>query len=142
MESSSRVLLCDDSPVERMALAHFLRQSGYQVDEAGDGATAIDLLKNSEVSALLLDLQMPDTDGFDVLSYVQGHRRSLPVLLLSGMPIDQIQHNMHKLPLHEVPPLFLKPIDPHQLVQVLEMRLSGDLPLSTDDQTEQPPPLS
>ena len=35
----ARILLCDDSPVERLALAHFLRGAGYSVDEAGDGIT-------------------------------------------------------------------------------------------------------
>ncbi len=36
-----RLLLCDDSPVERLALAHYLRGAGYNVDEAGDGASAL-----------------------------------------------------------------------------------------------------
>ena len=49
----ARILLCDDSPVERMALAHHLRRWGYEVDEAGDGRSAIEQLKNREVDALL-----------------------------------------------------------------------------------------
>ena len=126
-----KVLLCDDSPIERMALAHFLRREGYLVDEAGDGATAIDLLKSENVDALLLDLHMPEKDGFDVLTYLQGHRKSLPVILLSGMPVEDIQHEMHRLPNRELPPLFIKPIDPGQLIDVLELQLSGELP-STD----------
>ena len=130
--SSAKVLLCDDSPIERMALAHFLRREGYQVDEAGDGATAIDLLKNAEVDAVLLDLHMPEKDGFDVLKYLQGHRRGLPVILLSGMPADEIQGEMHRLPNRELPPLFLKPIDPEQLIQILELQLSGELPSGGD----------
>ncbi len=123
-----------------MALAHFLRAlRPSKSTKPATTYTAIDYLKNAEVSALLLDLQMPETDGFDVLSYVQAHRRALPVLLLSGMPVDQIQHKMHKLPTHELPPLFLKPIDPHQLVEVLEMQLAGTLPNPTDAQPPSPP---
>ncbi|MBV8781998.1 MAG: response regulator [Phycisphaerae bacterium] len=123
----SRILLCDDSPVERMALAHYLRRSGYNVDEAGDGSTALEALKEREIDLLLLDLQMPGLDGFDVLTYLQKHRRGLPVILLSGMPIDQIQENIHDLPSQELPPLLLKPVDVGSLMQVLELQLSGGL---------------
>jgi CheY-like chemotaxis protein len=132
--STSRVLLCDDSPVERMALAHLLRRNGYQVDEAGDGALAIEHLKNREVDILLLDLQMPGTDGFGVLRYLQKHRRGLPVILLSGMPADEIQEHIHVLPNHELPPLFLKPIDVESLMQVVELQLAGEMPDIGDSQ--------
>jgi CheY-like chemotaxis protein len=126
-QSVPQILLVDDSPVERLALAHFLRGSGYRVDEAADGDAAILQLKHREVDLLLLDLQMPDVDGFEVLSYVQEHRRSLPVILLSGMPPHKIQHKMHVLREPELPPLLLKPIDPEQLLGVVELQLSGAL---------------
>ena len=124
----SRLLLCDDSPVERMALGHFLRRAGYAVDEAGDGSSALLHLKNRPVDLLLLDLHMPETDGFAVLSYLQKHRPGLPVILLSGMPVDQIQHKMNHLPQPELPPLFIKPVDPDQVLQVVELQLTGDMP--------------
>jgi CheY-like chemotaxis protein len=125
---SVRILLCDDSPVERLALAHFLRGQGYAVDEAADGDAAILHLKHRPVDLMLLDLQMPEIDGFGVLSYVQEHRRSLPVILLSGMPLHQIQHKMHVLPTRELPPLLIKPVDPDQLLGVVELQLNGQLP--------------
>src|SRR5947207_13143553 len=130
-----RILLCDDSPVERMALAHYLRRAGYEVDEAGDGETAISQLQNREVDAVLLDLQMPGVSGFEVLGYLQKHRRALPVILLSGMPLDQIQQEIHGLPSRELPPLFLKPIDLDQLTQLLELQLRGEMPTSDTSDT-------
>src|SRR5690349_15320918 len=123
-----RILLCDDSPVERLALGHFLRNNDFDVDEAGDGDSAILHLKHRPVDLVLLDLQMPNRDGFDVLTYMQQHRRALPVILLSGMPLDAIQHKMHVLPEPELPPLLLKPIDPEQLLAVVDLQLSGQLP--------------
>lgn len=128
VESAPRILLCDDSPVERLALAHFLRGQGYTVDEAADGEAAIQHLKHRAIDLMLLDLQMPEKDGFAVLRYVQTHRRALPVVLLSGMPLDQIQHKMHNLPEPELPPLLLKPVDPEQLLDLMELQLSGQLP--------------
>jgi CheY-like chemotaxis protein len=123
-----RILLVDDSPVERMALGHFLRRAGYMVDEAEDGSSGLAHLKNRECDMLLLDLQMPGMSGFEVLKYLQRHRRGLPVILLSGMPVDQIELNMHGLPQQELPTLFLKPIDLEQLLDVLELQLTGRFP--------------
>ena len=143
----ARILLCDDSPVERLALAHFLRNSGFNVDEAGDGDAAILHMKHREVDLVLLDLHMPEVDGFGVLSYLQEHRRSLPVILLSGMPLHKIQHKMHDLPTPELPPLLIKPIDPDQLLGMIDLQLSGQMPEfdtapDTDDPNTPHPPGS
>jgi CheY-like chemotaxis protein len=123
-----RILHVDDSPVERLALSHFLRGAGFAVDEAGDGDAAILHLKHRSVDLVLLDLEMPHVSGFGVLSYMQQHRRSLPVILLSGMALDEIQHGMHELTIPELPPLLLKPIDPEQLLNVVALQLSGQCP--------------
>ncbi|HEY1685735.1 MAG TPA: response regulator [Tepidisphaeraceae bacterium] len=131
-----KILLCDDSAVERNALAHYLRNHDYIVDEVGDGEAALEYLKNKQVDLMLLDLHMPQRDGFGVLSYVQEHRRALPVILLSGLPPDQIQHRMNKLPDRELPPLFIKPVDPEKLVQVIELQLAGELPKANEAHAE------
>ncbi len=123
-----RVLLADDSAIERLAMGHFLRRAGYTVDEAEDGKSALHHLQNREVDVLLLDLQMPGMSGFEILSYLQQHRRGLPVIVLSGMAVDEIELNMHNLPSQELPTLFLKPVDVEQLLSFLSMRLSGQLP--------------
>jgi CheY-like chemotaxis protein len=127
-DSEARVLLADDSPVEREALAHLLRQAGYQVDEADDGEAAILFLKRKVPDLLLLDLQMPGTDGFGVLSYIQKNNQDFPVILLSGLPPDQIQKSMHRLPSRDLPPLLMKPVDPNQLLNIVALRLTGELP--------------
>ena len=131
VDSASRmpatILLADDSTIERQALAHFLRRQGYGVEECEDGRSVINHLQENEVDLLLLDLQMPNVDGFEVLNYLQKHRRGLPVVLLSGMPVDLIQLKMHGLSHQELPPLFLKPVDLDQLLGVLELQLAGAL---------------
>src|SRR5690348_15058443 len=122
-----RILLCDDSPTERRALGQFLRDTGYAIDEAGDGDAAIAHVKHHAVDLVLLDLHMPGTDGFQVLSYLQEHRSALPVILLSGMPLNKIQHKMHNLPTPELPPLMIKPVDMDQLLGLVDLQLSGGL---------------
>lgn len=125
-----RLLLVDDSPIERLALAHYIRSQGYKVDEAGDGKAALFFLKHRPVDLLLLDLQMPEVDGFDVLNYIHEHRRALPVILLSGMPPDEIQDKINSLRVRELPPLLIKPVDPEQVIEIVEMQLAGELPQS------------
>ena len=132
---SARILLADDSQNERSALAQYLRRMGYEVCEASDGKATIDHLQSHEVDGLLLDLNMPSVDGFDVLGYLQKHRKGLPVILLSGMPLDQIQQHIHGLPQRELPPLMLKPIDMDQLLEVLDLQLRGELPKSLEQRT-------
>ena len=127
-EVAPQLLVADDSQVQRSALSSFLRKRGYAVAEAGDGQAAVRHLQNSPVDLLLLDLNMPQGDGFEVLSYLQEHRRSLPVILLSGMPVDDIQRKMNRLPERQLPPLLLKPVDPEQLITVVELQLSGQMP--------------
>src|SRR3954467_12707196 len=108
--SEARVLLADDSRVEREALAQLLRHAGYQVDEADDGEAAILFLKRKLPDLLLLDLQRPGTDVLGVFNYIQKNRQASPVILLSGLPPDQIQRAMQRLPSRDLPPLLLKPV--------------------------------
>ena len=123
-----RLLLCDDSLAERSSLALILRRQGYEVDEAADGAAALHMIKGRPYDLLLLDLQMPGLDGFDVLAYIQEKRAELPVVVLSGLPPDQIGDGIRRLPHEELPPLLLKPLDTQQLFQVIELSLAGELP--------------
>ncbi|MDB5319026.1 MAG: hybrid sensor histidine kinase/response regulator [Phycisphaerales bacterium] len=123
-----RLLVCDDSTAERSALAQILRRQGYEVDEAADGSAALHLIKGRSYDLLLLDLHMPDVDGFDVLKYVQIHQSRLPVVVMSGLPHEEIGDGIQRLPQHELPPLLLKPVDMHQLFQIIELKLAGELP--------------
>ncbi|HEY8665237.1 MAG TPA: response regulator [Tepidisphaeraceae bacterium] len=125
---NSNLLVCDDSPMERMGLVYFLRRAGYNVEEAETGEAALVKIKQGRFDLLLLDLNMPDLNGFDVLTYIQKTNRNIPVILLSGMAPDDIQDKMHSLPTQALPPLLIKPIDPEQLLQVVELQLHGELP--------------
>jgi CheY-like chemotaxis protein len=123
-----RLLVCDDSPLESLALAHYLRGNGYSVEASMDAQSAVQLLQHRPIDLLILDLQMPGKDGFFVLAYLQKNRPGFPVILLSGMPIDEIQEHIHQLPWRQLPPLLLKPVDPIQLLDLIAVQLAGELP--------------
>ena len=127
----AEILLCDDSTFERTAVARWLVSADYHVHEAADGRNALQILRDRKIDLVLLDLNMPQVDGFGVLDYIQEHRRALPVVLLSGMAPERIQVGIARLRSHELPPLLLKPIDPDQLLSIVSLALSGDLDVAS-----------
>jgi CheY-like chemotaxis protein len=124
----ARILLCDDSADQREMLSILLTRRGYDVDEAADGAAALLMLKRRNYDLVLLDLQMPQADGFDVLAWIQNNRPQLSVLVLSGLPPEEIGEGLDRLPQHELPPLLMKPVDIGQLTDLIELKLAGELP--------------
>jgi diguanylate cyclase (GGDEF)-like protein len=79
-----RILIVDDSPVVRAAVAEHLRESGYEVEEAGNGVEALRLLEASEFDVVITDLRMPELDGFGVLETVKARGLSTEVIILTG----------------------------------------------------------
>ena len=84
MSSQPRLLLCDDSSFERTALAHFLRDNGFTVNEANDGASAVEHVKNNAVDLVLLDLGLPKKDGIRVLQTYRANGGKNPVMILTA----------------------------------------------------------
>lgn len=124
----SRLLVVDDSDSERSALTTLLRRRGHEVDEAADGNSALVMLKARRYDLVLLDLQMPVMDGFDVLAWIQKKTPEQAVVVLSGLPAEEIGEGIARLPEHELPPLLLKPVRSEQLFPVIDMKLAGELP--------------
>ena len=124
------ILVAEDNDAAREGLCAVLRRRGYEAMGVANGASAIDTLKTYEIAAIVLDLHMPGSDGFQTLEYLQAHRRSLPVILLTGMAVEEIEAKMHRQKLVSLPPMFQKPVDIEQLLSVLEMLLEGSLKVS------------
>ena len=76
-----RVLVVDDDATIRALLGSVLRRRDLEVDEAADGAEALDLLRQNSYAVVLLDLLMPNVDGFAVLDEF-GSAISTPVVLV------------------------------------------------------------
>src|SRR5262245_12295816 len=89
-EARGRVLLADDSPIVRAIVAGALRAAGYAVDEAEDGASALQLLEASTYDVLLTDLKMPAVDGFGVLEFVRLRELGPEVVVLTGTHAQDI----------------------------------------------------
>lgn len=81
-----RVLIADDDPLFREVLRCALADEGYQLDEATNGAEAIAKMDTAVPDLLLLDLRMPDVDGWAVLQHIAGQPRlkNCRVLIITG----------------------------------------------------------
>ena len=81
---SDRILVVDDDPFVRESLREILEHHGYEVLEAGDGKTALDILDQEPLELLLLDLQLPRVSGMEVLRQVADRQLDIRVVIISG----------------------------------------------------------
>jgi two-component system nitrogen regulation response regulator NtrX len=79
------VLVVDDVPTMSDQYAYDLKRlAGYEVLTAGDGKRALDLVGGSAVDCMILDLEMPGMDGFDVLRALERSGNEVPVIVYTG----------------------------------------------------------
>ena len=79
----SRILIIDDQAPIRRVLREILENEKYQVDDAGNGPDALQMVKSQEYDAILCDIKMPDMDGIEVLEQVK-ETSNVPVIMISG----------------------------------------------------------
>ncbi len=81
---TDRILVVDDEPNARAALAELLREEGYIVETAADGFKALPKLEELEPDLLLTDLKMPGMDGIALMGKAREHDPNLPVLVMTA----------------------------------------------------------
>ncbi|MGH8992512.1 MAG: response regulator transcription factor [Acidimicrobiia bacterium] len=81
--TTRRVLVVDDEPMVRALLNRLLTMDGYEVVEAEDGQTAIDLMRKEPADLVLLDVMLPARDGLDILGDLR-RTSDVPVILISA----------------------------------------------------------
>jgi len=90
-ESNSRVLLVDDSPENLISLEAALEGLGAELVCAGSGMEALRHLLDQDFAAIILDVKMPDMDGFQTAEMIRSRKRSrhIPILFLTGYKSDE-----------------------------------------------------
>jgi DNA-binding response OmpR family regulator len=85
------VLVADDDPEIRDVVGIYLRNEGYRVIEAGDGAQAVELMLREQADLLILDVMMPNLDGIKACLKIR-EKSAIPIIMLSakGEDIDKI----------------------------------------------------
>lgn len=89
------ILVVDDSPtMRRMVMASLRRLDGVRFDEAGNGLEAIEHLTLKPIDLMVLDLNMPDMHGLEVVQFVRSHQRfrDLPIVVLTTRGDEPSRH--------------------------------------------------
>lgn len=83
----ARVLIAEDEAFTALALVDLLTEQGHTVQDAPDGAIAIDMLRSFEADVLITDLMMPNMSGDDLIRQLRAQPgRQIAVILISGVP--------------------------------------------------------
>ncbi|HYD42607.1 MAG TPA: ATP-binding protein [Anaeromyxobacter sp.] len=110
-----RILVVDDRPENLLAVESVLRDPAYEVVQARSGAEALRFLLHEDCAVILLDVQMPEMDGFEVARLVRGgpRTRAIPIVFMTAVSRDErLIARGYQLGAIDY---LLKPVDPHVL---------------------------
>lgn len=79
-----RILLVDDDALVRGYFRTLLRDAGYEVTEAADGAAAVKAFRESPADLIVMDIFMPKMSGLDAIAEMDPRASGVPVIALSG----------------------------------------------------------
>ena len=119
----AKILIVDDEPFNLDVLEQELVDRGYTVERAGGGGEALAKFEASPPDLVLLDYQMPDMNGLDVLKELRRKPSAAPVVMITAYgTIERAVHAMKEGAYDFIP----KPFDPDHLILVVEKALERE----------------
>jgi len=115
-----QILLVEDNPINRKLASTLLRKSGYQVDEVENGSQAIEAIKSRPYHLVLLDVQMPDMDGFEVTQHIRSledSKRHTPIIAMTAHAMRGDRERCLSAGMDDY---ISKPLDPQHLFNLVE----------------------
>ena len=129
-QADFRILVVDDQATQRFKLKAAVEQLGFISDEAENGARALQMMKNTGYALVLLDILMPDMDGFEVMSFMKRDRqlRDTPVIVISALEgeMESVVHAIEMGAEDFLPKQFDKVLLAARLDSALEIRRARD----------------
>ena len=121
--SRATILLVEDEDSLRRVIKDLLEREGYVICEARDGAEAMEQVDRHNPDLVLLDLNLPNVDGYTVLQRLRGHPRTehLPVIILSARGDEDNEVKVLRLGATD---FLAKPFRPRALAARLEATLA------------------
>ncbi|HEX2832432.1 MAG TPA: response regulator [Thermoanaerobaculia bacterium] len=102
-----RALVVEDDPAIRRLVEKLLTRMEIAIDAASDGRTAIEKLSTETYSVVVLDLMVPEVNGFEVIEFLKREKKNVPVAVVSAVS----QQALTKLDLDIVKLVISKPFD-------------------------------
>ena len=91
MKKQKKVLLVDDSMTTRAYLKSLLEAESFEIVEAGNGQEALIIIEKALPDAMVLDLLMPEMDGFELLEKLKEKDISFPIVVLTADIQEQVK---------------------------------------------------
>jgi two-component system CheB/CheR fusion protein len=108
---AARVLIVDDNADAARSLGLLLKQSGYEVDQAHDGPTGLEMVRTLRPDVVVLDIGLPRMDGYEVARAVRSET-AIPLIALTGYAPEEGTSSLFDC-------YFVKPVDPADLEKIL-----------------------
>jgi len=117
----AQILLVEDERVTRHRIQKMLEEAGYDVSSAANGREALERLDKENFEVVLLDIWMPEKSGLDVLAEIRKDDMRPRVLVMTADDtpetiLDSIRHEAHRY--------VVKPVEPKELLRVVEAALA------------------
>ncbi|MEK6371316.1 MAG: response regulator [Acidobacteriota bacterium] len=108
-----RALVVEDDPAIRRLVEKLLQRRGIVIDTAYDGKQAIEKIGAHDYSVVILDLMLPEVNGYEVIAYIKSRGLRLPVVVVSAVS----QQALSRLDLDIVKLVISKPFDVHEFTE-------------------------
>lgn len=131
-----KLLIVDDEEKIREVIKEYAEFSGYEAEEAGDGMSAIGMVKLNDYDLIIMDVMMPKLDGFSAVKEIQKIK-NIPVIMLSARGEEYDKLFGFELGVDDY---VVKPFSPKELMArvnaVLTRVESAEKPMSTSERYE------
>jgi len=117
MNASKRILVVDDSRSARAYIMDAITKEGYEAYEAGSGIDALKFMDQISFDAIVLDLLMPEMDGFMLLEHMRSKGIEIPVVVLSADIQEEVKQEVLELGARA---MLNKPMDKKVLLDTLK----------------------
>jgi two-component system response regulator HydG len=116
-----KILVIDDDRDMRLLLTRYLQKHDFEVIEAANGKSALEILEKVEPQVILCDFKLGDMNGNDLLSKIKEHYRHIPVIIITGYGDIKIAVEVMKLGAFDY---VTKPLFPDEILLTIKKALS------------------
>jgi signal transduction histidine kinase len=113
-----RVLIVEDNEINTAVLKGFLLKWGIRVKEAGNGVHALELLKYHKFDLILMDLEMPEMNGYTAVNIIRETDKTIPVIAFTATLLEDMNSLVAEAGFDDY---ILKPFRPAELKKKIEM---------------------